>query len=221
MKSFTEWLDIHRERIRYDKIKTKKTYIVLGVKRGGTSMLAGTLRILGVYMGNMNKNVGGHEDVDISDQNLEDMIQTVIRRNMEHEVWGFKNPAAIDYIYYLLPFLIKPTFLVIFRDPCATAMSESIKHNNNFTQSFWEAMDNIRKLHYFAMYPDAYVNKHGGQVFSISYEKMLMSTETSVRELCELTGLEYKEEVLDFIKPGYRAIPEDLALEKELSNYVK
>ncbi len=208
MKTWDEWMELHRQRVKNSSIKTKRTYVVLGCKRGGTSMLAGVLRLLGINMGdNINGN-GNHEDQDMSDRNLEDMINMVQQKNLAYEVWGWKDPMAIDYIHYLMPFLINPVFLTIFRDPCAVANSEAVKHNKDFTPALWEAMEQLKKLHYFSMYPDKYIPDNNGQLYVLSYEKAMTDTEGTFRELSTALDLEFNPEILDFVSPEYKNLKE-------------
>jgi hypothetical protein len=210
MKTWDEWMKLHRNRIESGNIKTEKTFIILGCKRGGTSMLAGVLRLLGINMGENMDDIGSHEDRDLTDRNLEDMIQTIQEKNCMHKVWGWKDPLAIDYIYQLMPFLINPVFLIIFRDPCAIANSEVMKHNKNFQSSFWEAMNQIKKLHYFSLYPDKYINGNNGSVYVLSYEKSLIDPENTFKELCSLLKMEFNPTILEFVAPGYRNLPKEV-----------
>src|SRR5687768_290341 len=76
------------------------TFVVLGAPRGGTSMVAGALHHLGLFMG-QPLSQGSYEDATlitaISRQNLGTVKKTIAARNREHAVWGWKQPAQVDY----------------------------------------------------------------------------------------------------------------------------
>ena len=93
----------------------QRTVIVLGVPRGGTSMVAKILSVLGVFMG--DKLGATYEDPDFfrvmqrfgnmppwrrkwhflqRRKVLSDIQSLVAQRNVDHEVWGWKFPGVIS-----------------------------------------------------------------------------------------------------------------------------
>jgi len=99
----------------------QRTIVVLGCSRGGTSMVAGTLRILGVPMGRI---VGpNHEDIDFITQDLDQIAATIAERNAQQHVWGWKYPHTIDYLGQILPLLRNPHFIVVFRNELSVGQS--------------------------------------------------------------------------------------------------
>src|SRR5215469_5858876 len=102
----------------------KKTVVVLGAPRGGTSMVAAALRKLGVAMG---ENLGHqHEDRSFrAEVPLEEMIATVKKRNETHDLWGWKLPNNIYYLEQLFPHLRNPHFVAIFRNPYSISRSSA------------------------------------------------------------------------------------------------
>ena len=118
-----------------------QTVVVLGAARGGTSMVAGILRIMGVVMG---------EDVD-ADNNEDRVFQAhrgdrqlftdkanderkrayfaqirahIAARSQAGSVWGWKDPLASYYIRDVASLLIKPAYIAVTRDPTAVAIRE-------------------------------------------------------------------------------------------------
>jgi len=93
----------------------KRTYIVFGDMRGGTTMTAGVMRALGIFMG---------EDVDSNNQEsgqfngpgIEEMRKAIRKNNEAHNVWGWKYPHAADYLDQLWPDLRNPHLICVFRD---------------------------------------------------------------------------------------------------------
>lgn len=98
----------------------KRTYIVFGDMRGGTTMTAGVMRALGIFMG---------EDVDANNQesgqfngtSVEEMRKAIRKNNEAHNVWGWKYPHAADYLDQLWPDLRNPHLICVFRDAVSNA----------------------------------------------------------------------------------------------------
>ena len=100
----------------------RRTLVVLGAPRGGTSMLAGTLDKLGVYMGDRI----GHQKEDPrfrQDTTLEQKLQAIADNNARHRIWGWKLPNSIYYYGDLHAQLINPVFLTGYRNPFSVACS--------------------------------------------------------------------------------------------------
>ena len=125
--------------------------IVLGCFRSGTSAVAGTLRHLGVFMGdlfdppNQNNPKGFFEDLefkkihnwmeDSSDidhlyKNADDFYEELIaQREHDHPIWGIKDPLLCKYLGKLTTFLKADHKLIVCRRPVeeiAASMTKSI-----------------------------------------------------------------------------------------------
>lgn len=102
-----------------------RTYVVLGAPRGGTSLVAGALQILGVPMGSVDAT---HEDPAFHDEtNIQGMKGTIAYRNKVHVQWGWKLPNTIHY-YRLIAYHVRnPVFVVVYRNPFDIFMSASAK----------------------------------------------------------------------------------------------
>jgi hypothetical protein len=125
--------------LRPPKVEEERTVIVLGMPRGGTSMVAGSLRLLGVPMGD-RLEPSNQEDLDILDlvaslqplygedgkpitENFDRLRALIAGRNEERPFWGWKDPNAHVYISELMPVLRNPHFVVVFRDHFAAAQT--------------------------------------------------------------------------------------------------
>ncbi len=73
--------------------QTRRTFVVLGCPRGGTSLVAGALHTAGVYMGNLG-NYYQYEDRDFkippkqADQALETLAPVIRQRNRKYPYWA-------------------------------------------------------------------------------------------------------------------------------------
>jgi hypothetical protein len=125
---------------RWDR--TPHTVVVLGAARGGTSMVAGVLRILGIDMG---EHVDGDNNEDqvfvvhrgdrgiFTDKTkaqhkaayLESIGRHIAERDRENRTWGWKDPLAPYYVSEIVSNLQQPAFIFVARDPIAIAIRES------------------------------------------------------------------------------------------------
>ena len=131
----------------FPKNITKKTIVVLGAPRGGTSMLSGTLHELGVFMG---ENIG-HQKEDPrfhSRTSIEEKRRAVAENNAVYDVWGWKLPNTIYYFDELREELINPVFLSIYRNPMEIAMSSAHRDSTELTDHLLRVpIDHYRKMH--------------------------------------------------------------------------
>ncbi|KAA6186081.1 hypothetical protein F2Q65_06905 [Thiohalocapsa marina] len=117
--------------------RTRRTFVVLGCPRGGTSLLAGALDAAGVYMGKYRTLQ--YEDPEFKIQphlasEAPEQLAPVIRaRNLTHRYWGWKFPNNIYYIERVLPLLINPCFLFVYRDLYEIARSSARHDGRNWT----------------------------------------------------------------------------------------
>lgn len=128
----TGW-PLRSDRAGSPEARTKRTYVVLGSPRGGTSLLAGVLHRAGVHMGAFKTKQ--YEDPEFKippDHALEaatKLAPTIRSRNAQFEYWGWKVPNNIYYIRQVRPLLIQPVFLFIYRHPQEIAKS-SARHDS-------------------------------------------------------------------------------------------
>lgn len=117
-----------------DAVRTRRTFVVLGCPRGGTSLVAGALSAAGVAMGESDFERERYEDQAFKIEPTEAhtaprvLLPLIAERNRTHEYWGWKLPNTIYYIDRIKHLLIEPTWLIVYRDPEAIARS-SAKHD--------------------------------------------------------------------------------------------
>lgn len=91
-----------------------RTVVVLGVERGGTSMVGGILRALGISMG---KRAGlNHEDPLFLIEEHDKLQRRIRTRNKEEDVWGFKVPKASLHLPFYEDNLRNPLYVVVYRN---------------------------------------------------------------------------------------------------------
>ncbi len=192
-------------------VAAEKTVIVLGCARGGTSMVAGLVRKLGIFMG---ENIDGpnHEDQDFMHNDIETLRTVVERRNAEHPYWGWKNTdEGIERIRQLLPLLRNPHVIVVFRNVLSIATS----FNRYETIGFLDGLEDIG-ARYAAI--TRFTNTLSCPVLAVSYDAAILSKTETTRAVAAFLGLSYDRNLLKkaagFIdsKGGYRFIVEPITL---------
>lgn len=103
-------------------IPAQRTYIVLGLERGGTSAVAGAARALGLELGPADME-GNNEDSRFQTHSISVLRDKIAKRNDEHDVWGWKYPSAVHTLPVLMRDLRAPRLIVVYRDAVATALS--------------------------------------------------------------------------------------------------
>lgn len=224
----------------YDSNETKsvkKTIIVLGCPRGGTSMAAGICRLLGVNMGSVGHN---QEDPDFlqhgglktlqrekNDEERKEVVNTirelVLKRNQQLDVWGWKDPLASFYIQDLSDLLINPRLICIYRDAASIAAGEMRFMKNNVQDPLFsekkfyvEIMNRIINQQKDII---EFTLRSNLPLLNISYEKALLHPEDTIDSLSAFVGLERydgelgKSEIISYISAErrYSGIPGDEA----------
>jgi len=177
----------------------EKTFICLGVARGGTSAVAGTMQRLGVFIGNDLAN--NYEDPDflnnISDA---DMCRTIAQRNAAHPVWGWKNPNAADPLERLLPEIRNPHLIVVTRDLVATMRAQTRWHKRGDIYSAHDIMLQQQRNWFL-------VERWKLPTAMISYEKMILDPARFVSEFAHFLNRPKSkpkliQDITEFLVPG-------------------
>lgn len=93
------------------------TVVVAGPIHSGTSIVAGTLRHLGVFMGDTFRVEGTHEDTLFAAYTPSpELVAYVRHRNKDHSVWGFKWPVMRAWFNSIEPFLREPKYIYCHRE---------------------------------------------------------------------------------------------------------
>jgi hypothetical protein len=124
---------------------TRRTFVVLGSPRGGTSLLAGALHHAGVHMGAFKTKQ--YEDPDfkitpnLAFEALARLAPAIRSRNEQFEHWGWKLPNNIYYIRNVLPLLVNPVFLFIYREALEIARSSARHDSRDWDEQRQQLLD--------------------------------------------------------------------------------
>jgi len=172
--------------------------LVFGAPRGGTSMVAGALCILGVDMG-ARQGVGNNEDLDLQDarggvaelgnpesealQAAVTRMRPLIERRSEADMaWGWKDPHGVLYAAQVQDLLPAARMICVFRDPHAAA-----ERIHLLTQTpLLTALDETLTLYQRCR---TYLESCCLPASLVSYEKVLVRSDRFVEQLIEFCGL--------------------------------
>lgn len=158
----------------------KKTIIVIGAARGGTSMLAGVTAKLGVDMGEWGAPFYEHSDLrPLLHERFIDkrkVFAAIEKNNLAHDVWGWKYPLSHRYFSWILPGVRNPYIIAVFRDPLAVACREQVATGQRLEYAFLVAMREYR-------YMLDILGRLDVPVMLCSYEKALSKREDFVRSV--------------------------------------
>lgn len=111
--------------------------VVAGPIHSGTSIVAGTLRHLGVFMGGTFKTPLTHEDVLFATREYKpELVAYVQQRNKAHKLWGFKWPIMRNWFNAIEPYLREPKYIYCHRELVPKREQYGL---NNFVESLAEA----------------------------------------------------------------------------------
>lgn len=183
----------------------QRTYIVLGVPRGGTSMAAGALRLCDVFFGN-NLDEDNNEDkdflthggdlsifanIDKKNQYLKNVIQIIKDRNINNNIWGWKDPSISYYINDIIDEIRNPFFVFVMRDNAAIVMREQveipahIKKKRDLNSNYYDLM--VRTNTSYKNLID-FVSKTRHPVLWVSYERALRYSSDVAEQIALYAG---------------------------------
>lgn len=178
------------------KSASQKTFVCFGVPRGGTSAIGGVMRKLGIFMGHEVPN--NHEDKDMVGRPNPRRLETIKQRDAEHDVWGWKDPNAANYLPFLAPRLRNPHYVVVTRDVVATTKGHMRWHSRQAKSAVADVAVQQQRNVMFSLYCDA-------PVMMVSYEKAILHPKSLLAEMVEFIGFDYPQDdewVVEFLAPG-------------------
>jgi hypothetical protein len=179
-----------------------KTLVVVGVGRGGTSIVAGALAALGVFMGD-GSEPPVFEDVRLAEameaSDLDRVRSIVAEYDRRSPVWAFKRPSIIRRLEMMHAVFRNPVYLFVFRDILCVA-------NRNVLSMYAELLPSLRQpLEHYARILD-FIEHANPSGLLISTEKALLHRDRFVLRLVEFGGLEQSvsaerlQQAIDFIQ---------------------
>ena len=119
---------------------SKRTIILFGNPRGGTTMVANVVRSMGVFLGddlpvnledsNFNWDILTRQNPALSKtEKLASIRESISRRNSGYDVWGWKYPRIDAYFHDIESDLVNPMLICVFRDVVASTWRGVVRRN--------------------------------------------------------------------------------------------
>lgn len=162
-----------------------RTIVVLGAARGGTSLIAGLLHHMGIFMGERLDQVV-YEDLDFSNAvesgDRESRLRLIRERDASHERWGWKRPASIDHLPAMHADLRNPHYIAVFRDIAAIATRNRLSMNSDTLVNMKQALTHYGRI-------VAFLESVQAPALLVSYEKALLNGDGLVEQIASFSGL--------------------------------
>lgn len=185
-----------------------RTVVITGLPRGGTTMAAQCLALMGVPMGvklppprhNFEDKafqalLQMEEPGPIDMPRLRDLIKS---RNDAHPVWGFKLPMAINSLPVLDRELRNPRYILVFRDVVAVGSREVMSAGI-------EALFAMRRGLALQARMLKFSETSNSPCMLMSYEKALLAPATVVDQITRWCGLtpteQQREQACSVVRP--------------------
>lgn len=117
----------------------KKTIVIVGPARSGTSIVSSILHHSGVYMGDYG-NSYQYEDTQlnygnwtgkIEEEKIRNFRKIILQRNENYKIWGWKDTNIIHYLPKIRGALVNPVLLFTSRSPLDIARSAEEKDKSH------------------------------------------------------------------------------------------
>ncbi len=187
-----------------DSAYDNKTLIVLGAPRGGTSAIAGALAALGLFMGRgatapVYESLALANAIESGDNGTANSL--ISEFNNAHGIWAFKRPAFARFVSEYHPSFRNPVYLVVFRDPVATASRALV--SGRLKANYTKKLEKVLTVYGGII---DFVNASGAPAVFISYEKLLADPLHFLQQLAEEIQLPVTEtglqDAASFVEPS-------------------
>lgn len=167
-----------------------RTFIVTGLERSGTTLLASMLRLVGIFMGSAINDIV-HEDEEFA-QLLEagdrgGMQRLIAERNAAYGTWGFKQPMLCRWLSAQdMGLFHEPRVIVPFRDPVAISVRASLSEYQEPLQALQTAAADTAAITRF-------IAQLRCPTLLVSYEKALAFPDDMVDAFIGFCGLPHNQ----------------------------
>jgi hypothetical protein len=180
-----------------------KTFIVTGLHRSGTSLVASVLRQAGIFMGSEINDIV-HEDEAIAKlligQDRDGLKRLIGERNATYGTWGFKFPMICQSLGPEdMALFSDPHMIVTFRDPVSVAVRTSLSEYQDPMRALRTSVDDLAAIVSFA-------DQVPSPSLLLSYEKSLMFPGDFIDAIARFCGLpqsgRLRERLIQVIEPN-------------------
>lgn len=177
------------------------TLVVIGPPRSGTSMVAGIIRLLGVYFGECTPR--NNEDPNFNAKRpIESIRGKIAEYNGTHpKLWGWKAPTTHKYYAEVADLVRSPVFVVVYRNILSSIKSK-VKHTG---EGEFDKLSRAYANHYVGI--SRLTSSDYGPTLHLSYEEAVKNPVALASELSELIygkpmDKNMEQMVADYCTPG-------------------
>ena len=175
--------------------------VVIGTARGGTSMVAGALAKLGVFMGD-RAAPPVYEDVRLSElfetQQFKEVTDVALEYTARGRRWGWKRPSSINYLDKVDE-LLSGQYIFIYKDIASIAQRNSISMLSEIVPQMEMALNQYKNTLSF-------LKSKQTHAMLVSYDKVVSHPEHFVQALIDFCKLSPSKTQVDaaihFIRPN-------------------
>jgi len=190
----------------------RRTYIITGNGRGGTTMVAGVAQILGLDLNptktfnledasfalvaqgiNPEKGKESEKLTLTATELVKNLRDNVARRNDSQLVWGWKDPSVEEYLSDIYSDLRNPHLIIVWRDPAAVATAMMAVNYLDTYEAFRVVLD--RYMRYLQL-----ARELRCPTLMVSYERSRLDPDQLAADLAEFLGMNLDEEKLAEIR---------------------
>ncbi len=189
-----------------EAVGPQRTYVIFGMPRGGTTMVAGVAALLGLDIGpDLPRNLEDPAfNLDVQHGTYETKLagirQTIARRSAEQPVWGWKFPNAARYLPQLADDIANPHLIIVFRDfPAESYRMHDLKGGSieDLLGTYIRRLRQIKEVVALYKCPKMF----------LSYEKCIGEPDHFIDELSTFLGTtrpgsEVRAQIRAFMNPG-------------------
>lgn len=192
-----------------------RTYVILGVSRGGTTMVAGVANRLGLDLGsgyghtfedprfNLNELALAHE---AREDQLASIRASITERDGDGEVWGWKFPNALRYLDDVISHVRRPHLVIVCRDTAAVVGRGRRPREDARSALVRTAQMNLKNMRL--------LKKFDVPGLVISYERALSRPLAFTADLADYLGRDRPDDTswyASYVSPGYKSLEVALA----------
>lgn len=148
-----------------------KSVGVLGLAKSNTKTLSKVISDLGVNTETEKlKTIDDQLFVKMIEKSSsnKDVLKYINIRNKSSNIWGFHRPKAVNYITDIEDKFPNPHFILLYNDPCLTAINRSRKIDDKFIEKLTLVARQHKKL-------DLFLNKVKSPCLIVSHEKAILN----------------------------------------------
>ena len=162
-----------------------KSVGVLGLAKSNTKTLSKVISDLGVDTETEKlKTIDDQLFIQMVEKSSssEDVLKYIKIRNKSSNIWGFHRAKALNYIADMEDKFPNPHFILLYNDPCLTAINRSRNIDNKFIENLSLVARQHKKL-------DLFLNKVKSPCLIVSHEKATLNPQVFIDSLNQFLDL--------------------------------